>query len=227
MHQRLTGKVAAVVGFASTRSIAWGVAQALNSDGASLTFLIQSDRFRPALELATSQWPRPPSIVCCDVTDDEQINTAFNSVLQLHGRLDHLCHCVAHASAAALRAPLLECPRADFLAAHDVSAYSLVALCRAAAPLFNATRSAASEPSGSIGGSVVALSYLGAQRVVPGYRVMGPAKASLEAVARQLAVELVRHPKVVASWTTRTRALRSPRCRDLRVSASTSCLQGP
>jgi len=184
MH--LEGKVAAVFGFASQRSIAWGVAQALHRDGATVVFGIQSERFRPALQKATSQWSKVPSIMCCDVSDDLQMDATFDFVRATYGRLDTLCHCIAHATQAAMRGPLLECTRDDFLAAHSVSSYSLVALCRRAAPLMQISAAA-----GNSGGSVVAMSYLGSQRVVPAYRVMGPAKASLEAVARQLAVELV------------------------------------
>lgn len=185
----LKGKVAAIFGFASTRSIAWGVAQALQSEGASVVFAIQSDRFRPALQKAVAEWPKPPQILTCDVTVDGEIDSTFEAVRLAHGRLDHLCHCVAHASRASLHSPLLDCSRGDFLAAQDVSAYSLVALCRGASSLLKHSANDAVE--GTRGGSVVAMSYLGAVRVVPGYRVMGPAKASLEAVARQLAVELV------------------------------------
>jgi enoyl-[acyl-carrier protein] reductase I len=172
---------AAVFGFASTRSLAWGIAQAWAEAGASVTVGIQSERFRPALEAATRGWRAPAHIVECDVNDEGAIEAAFSSIRAHHGgRLDALVHSIAFAPASAMRAPLLATSRADFLSAHATSAYTLLPLARAAAPLLAAGG----------GGSILALSYLGAQRAAPNYRVMGAAKASLEACARGLAAEL-------------------------------------
>lgn len=146
-----------------------------------MTVAIQSDRFRSALEKAAAGWARPPHIVACDVTRDEDIDAAFAAIAERHGgKLHALAHSLAFAPAAAMKNPLLETTRADFALAHGISAYSLIALARGAAPLMDAAG----------GGSVMALSYLGAARAAPSYRVMGPAKASLEATARGLAAEL-------------------------------------
>ena len=180
----LAGKACAVFGFASTRSLAWGIAEAWSAAGASLTIGIQSERFRPALQAATAGWPAAPHTVVCDVANDADMEDAFGSIGATHGGLLHaLAHSVAFAPSRAMRAPLLDTARDDFLAAHSVSAYSLLALSRGALPLFRAAG----------GGSVVALSYLGATRAARNYRVMGAAKASLEACARGLAVELAAH----------------------------------
>ena len=177
----LANRACAVFGFASTRSLAWGIADAYHSAGAALTICVQSPRFLPALAAATAAWPTPPHTLICDVTSDADIAAAFDAIASTHaGKLHALAHSVAFAPAAAMREPLLRTSRADFLQAHAVSAYSLLALARGAAPLMEAAG----------GGSIVALSYLGAARAARTYRVMGAAKASLEACARGLAVEL-------------------------------------
>jgi enoyl-[acyl-carrier protein] reductase I len=182
MAGAMAGLHAAVFGFASTRSLAWGIAGAWHAAGASVTIGIQSERFRGALEAATRAWPAPPHVVTCDVCDDASLDAAFAAIAgRSGGALHALAHSVAFAPAAAMRAPLLRTSRADFAAAHDASAYSLLALAARAEPLL-----AAASPRGS----VLALSYLGAARAAPSYRVMGAAKASLEACARGLAAEL-------------------------------------
>jgi enoyl-[acyl-carrier protein] reductase I len=177
----LQGKVAAVFGFASVKSIAWGCCQSFQKNGCHVIIGIQNARFRPALERVTADWPVPPTVVECDVTNDADVERTFGSIAAVHNKLHVLVHSIAYASPTAMRGALLDCPRVDFITAHDVSAYSLIALSRASAPLLRA--------SGS--GSVIAMSYLGAERLVPQYKVMGAAKASLESVARQLAFEMV------------------------------------
>jgi enoyl-[acyl-carrier protein] reductase I len=177
----LAKKAGVVIGFANRHSLAWGVAQAWHKEGAALTICVQSARFRPALDALTAGWPVKPHVVDLDVTSDAQVEAAFASAAEAHGgRLDMLLHAVAYASPAAMKGPLLATTRADFAQALDVSSYSFLAVARAAAPLFEKAR----------GGSITTLSYLGASRVVPPYRVMGCAKACLEALARGLAVEM-------------------------------------
>ena len=181
MAQPLAGRCCAVFGFANHRSLAWGAARAYQAAGAAVVVGLAHERFRPALERLTAAWPVPPTVVVADVTDDAALDAAFGAIAAAHGgRLHALLHAVAHAPASALRAPLLECSRADFAATLDVSAFSLLALARRAAPLLEAAG----------GGSVAALSFAGAARAAPGYGVMGPAKAALEALVRALAVEL-------------------------------------
>jgi len=177
----MQGLSCAVFGFASTRSLAWGIAEAWNRAGASVSIGIQSTRFKERLEKATADWNRPPHIFVSDVLEEASIESAFSSISHHHaGRLDALAHSLAFAPGAAMQSPLLSTTRADFLTAHSVSAYSLLSLTRSALPLLQAAG----------GGSVLALSYLGSQRAAKNYNVMGPAKASLEACARGLAAEL-------------------------------------
>ena len=174
----LAGKRGAVFGFASHRSLAFAVAEAwVRGGAASVSIGIQTARFAPALARATRDWALRPHVVECDLASDASVERAFAEIAAHHGAggLQMLAHSAAHAPSAALRGAFVDTARADFAAAHDASAYSLVALARGALPLM---------ALGGQGGSIVALSFLGAARAVPAYKVMGPAKASLEASAR-------------------------------------------
>jgi len=175
----LTGKRALIVGVATDRSIAWGIAQAFHAHGAELAFTYGNERLKDRVEpLAASVGS---SIVLpLDVTVDSQIDAVFAELTKTWGSLDILVHAVAFAPREALAGDFVSgTTREAFAIAHDVSSYSLTALTRAAAPLM-AGRS----------GSVLTLSYLGAVRSVPAYNVMGLAKASLEANVRFLAADL-------------------------------------
>jgi enoyl-[acyl-carrier protein] reductase I len=176
--QILAGKTGVVFGVANKRSIAWAIAQAWHQAGAKLAFTYQGERLKENVEeLAGSFGPDTP-LFPCDVTRDEEIARVFQSVAEKFGRLDLLLHSVAFAPREALEGLFVNTTREAFRVAHDVSAYSLVALARAAAPLMTE------------GGSIVAMSYYGAEKVVPHYNVMGVAKAALEASARYLAYDL-------------------------------------
>ena len=175
----LTGKKALIVGLATDRSIAWGIAQAMHREGAALAFTYQNDRIKDrVIDLATqlgSQFVMP-----MDVGLDEQIDEAFAGLARTWDGLDIIVHAVAYAPREALTGGFVEATsRESFRVAHDVSSYSLTALARAGAPLM-AGRA----------GSLLTLSYLGAVRSVPAYNVMGLAKASLEANVRFLAADL-------------------------------------
>jgi len=175
----LERKRALVIGVANERSIAWGIAQALAADGARLgfTFLGESleRRVRPLAESVSAELIAP-----CDVTDDAQIEALFAEVDRVWGGLDILIHAVAFANRDDLSGRFVDTGRAGFQLALDVSAYSLVALTRAALP-----RMAAGG-----GGSVLTLTFAGSERVFPNYNVMGVAKAALEACVRYLAVDV-------------------------------------
>jgi len=163
---------------ANKRSIAWALAQAWQRAGARLAFTYQGERLKENVEeLAGAFGPDTP-ILPCDVTKDEEIDRVFNEVGQKFGRLHLLLHSVAFAPREALEGQFVNTSREAFRIALDVSAYSLVALARAAAPLMTE------------GGSIVAMSYYGAEKVVPHYNVMGVAKAALEASTRYLAYDL-------------------------------------
>ena len=174
----LAGKKGIVFGVANRRSIAWAIAQAWQEAGATLAFTYQGDRLKENVEeLAGTFGPNTP-LYPCDVTRDEDIARVFQSVQKDFGSLDMLLHSVAYAPKDALEGEFINTSRQAFQVAHDVSAYSLVALSRAAAPLM------------TNGGSIVAMSYYGAVKVVPNYNVMGVAKAALEASVRYLAYDL-------------------------------------
>lgn len=132
------------------------------------------------MEQLTSAWPKQPKVLEVDVTNDAAITSAFQNIQADTGRVNMLLHSIAYASPAAMKLPLVETTRQDFAQAMDISAYSLLALTRSALPLLEAGG----------GASILSLSYLGAEKVVPTYKVMGPAKAALESLTRGLAVEL-------------------------------------
>ncbi len=172
----LTGKTGLVMGVANQRSLAWAIAQPLARAGATLAYSYQGDRLRPTLEELTAD--QDALLVPCDVTDDAELDALFAAVGERFGRLDYLVHALAFAPQVTFERPFLETERDHWRLAMDVSAYSLVATARRAAPLMQD------------GGSVLTLSYLAAERVVPHYNLMGVAKAALEASVRYLAYDL-------------------------------------
>jgi enoyl-[acyl-carrier protein] reductase I len=177
----LEGKTGIVFGVANKRSIAWAIAQALSREGMRLAFTYQGERLKEGVESLAATLPGSV-ILPCDVTIDAEIDAVYQATGEQLGRLDTLVHSVAYAPREDLEGDFINTSREGFRIAHDISAYSLVALTRGALPLF--------EKSG--GGSVVAMSYHGAVKAVEGYNVMGVAKASLEASVRYLAANLGR-----------------------------------
>ena len=175
----LAGKRALIVGLATERSIAYGIANAMHREGAELAFTYQNDRLKDRVEqIATELGSKV--VLPMDVAFDEQIDSAFASLKQQWDSLDVIVHAVAFAPREALAGSFVEATSRDsFRIAHDVSSYSLTALARAGLPLMKERA-----------GSLLTLSYLGAVRSIPSYNVMGLAKASLEANVRFLAAEL-------------------------------------
>jgi enoyl-[acyl-carrier protein] reductase I len=175
----LAGKRALIVGVATERSIAWGIAQAMHREGAELAFTYGGEKLRDRVEpLAQSLGAK--LVLPLDVTDDAQLDAVFNTLQREWGSLDIVVHAVAFAPREALAGGFTDSTsREAFRIAHDVSSYSLTALARAAAPLMAGRQ-----------GALVTLSYLGAVRSIPSYNVMGLAKASLEANVRFLAADL-------------------------------------
>jgi len=174
----LSGKQGLVVGVANKRSISWAIAQAASQAGARLAVTYQ-DRFEERVRDLTVALLQP-LLLPCDVTSDEQIADVFAAIDREFGGLDFLVHGAAFAPTSELSAPFVQTSRDGFRIALEVSAYSLVALARGAAPLM--------ERRGS--GSILTLTYLGSQRVFTNYNVMGVAKAALEACVRYLAADL-------------------------------------
>jgi enoyl-[acyl-carrier protein] reductase I len=176
--QVLSEKVGVVFGVANKRSIAWAIAKAWAAAGARLIFNYQGERLKENVEELVGEFGENVPLFPCDVSSDEEITNFFQEVRGQTDRLDLLLHSVAFAPKEALEGDFVSTSREAFRTAHDISAYSLVALAREATPLM------------TNGGSVVAMTYYGAEKVVPHYNVMGVAKASLEASTRYLAYDL-------------------------------------
>jgi enoyl-[acyl-carrier protein] reductase I len=174
----LAGKTGIVFGVANKRSIAWAIAQAWAREGAKLAFTFQGERIKENVTELAGTFGADTLILPCDVTKDDEIANVFKTVGEKFGKLNLLLHSVAYAPKDALEGEFVNTSREAFRVAHDVSSYSLVALARGAAPLM------------TDGGSIVAMSYYGAEKVVPHYNVMGVAKAALEASTRYLAYDL-------------------------------------
>ena len=170
----MSGKRGVVFGVANDKSIAWGISQKLHAEGASLAFTYLNEvfekRVRPLAESLGAEL-----ILRCDVTKDTDIEEVYTEIEQTWGSLDFVVHAVAYAGREELRQPFHQTRREGFRVALDISAYSLIAVTRPALPLMKN------------GGSVLTLTYLGAQRAMPNYNVMGVAKAALEATVRYLA----------------------------------------
>jgi enoyl-[acyl-carrier protein] reductase I len=199
---RFKGKQALVLGVANKRSIAWAIARRLAEEGAELAFTYQGDRIEKSVrELAESV--SSTLVTACDVRSDEDVARVFSEVAdQFDGGLDLLVHSVAFAAAEDLEGRFTDTPRDRFWMALDVSSYSLVATARAAEPLMAARG----------GGSVLTMTYLGGERAVPHYNVMGVAKATLDASVRYLAWDLGQsniRVNAVSAGPVRTLAARS------------------
>jgi enoyl-[acyl-carrier protein] reductase I len=174
MNKLLEGKLALVLGIANKWSLAYAIAEAFHRSGARLALTYLGERQKEAIEELSKDW-NIAAVLPCDVTKDEDLAALTTS---LGGPVHAVVHSLAFANREDLTRPFVETSRAGFLLAQDVSAYSLVAVARAAAPLM------------TDGGSLTTLTYVGSTRVVPNYNVMGVAKASLEAAVRYLASDL-------------------------------------
>jgi enoyl-[acyl-carrier protein] reductase I len=175
----LSGKNGLIFGVANKRSIAWSIAQACSKAGASLAFNYLDERLEEKVRELVKTLPGDPPVWKCGASKDEELDAFFaRAAERFGGKVDFVVHCMAFAERADLEGAFSKTSRKGFHTAVDVSAYSLVALAQRAAPLMKD------------GGSIVALTYLGATRVVPGYNVMGVAKAALESAVRYLAADL-------------------------------------
>jgi enoyl-[acyl-carrier protein] reductase I len=176
----LENKVGMVFGVANKRSIAWACAESCLNQGARLAFTYQGERLKENVEKLTKDLPET-LVVPCDVTNQAEVDAAFAAVGEKYGKLDFLIHSIAFAPREALEGEFLTTTREAFLTAMEISAFSLPQLALAALPYMNE------------GGSIVCMSYYGAEKVVQNYNVMGVAKAALEASTRYLASDLGRH----------------------------------
>ena len=179
MNFSLEGRNIVVMGVANKRSIAWGIARSLHEAGARLIFTYVGDRLAESVKELASTLERDDSIILpCDVTSDEEIEKCFATIKEKVQVIHGVAHAIAFANKEELVGEYLNTNREGFLLAHNISAYSLTAVAKAARPLMTE------------GGSIVTLTYLGGERVVSNYNVMGVAKASLEASVKYLAADL-------------------------------------
>jgi enoyl-[acyl-carrier protein] reductase I len=176
----MEGRTVVVFGVANKRSIAWAIAQHMQQAGAKLAITYQNERLKQEAEEMISALPNATGFQC-DVSSDDEIAKLFEELKAKYGKLDAVVHSVAYAPAEALHNEFVQTKREDFRVSLEISAYSLVALARAAAPLM------------TDGGSILTMTYYGAEKVVPRYNVMGVAKAALEACVRYLASDLGKH----------------------------------
>ncbi len=180
MTSNLDGRNAVVFGVANKRSIAWSIAQGLHKAGAKLAITYQNERLEQEAKDLILSLPGADAFMC-DVSKDGEIDQLFGELKRRYGKLHALVHSVAFAPAEELKVDFVNTTREGFRIAHDISVYSLVSLARAAAPLMED------------GGSIITMTYYGAERVVPRYNVMGVAKAALECTVRYLAYDLGKH----------------------------------
>jgi len=173
----MQGKRGLIMGVANDRSIAWGIAKALHAQGAEIAFSYQGEnlekRVRPLAESIGQDF-----LLSCDVASEQSIEACFDCIADRWGKIDFLVHAIGFSDKGELRGRFVDISRENFRTSLDISCYSLISATRAALPLMNA------------GGSILTLTYLGAQKYIPHYNVMGVAKAALEATVRYLAVDL-------------------------------------
>ncbi|UAL48666.1 enoyl-ACP reductase FabI [Sutcliffiella horikoshii] len=179
MNLSLDGRTYVVMGVANKRSIAWGIARSLHDAGARLVFTYAGERLEKSVRELADSLERNDSIVLpCDVTKDEEVHTCFQQIKEEVGMIHGVAHCIAFANKEELQGDYMNTTRDGFLLAHNISSYSLTAVAKEAKEIMTE------------GGSIVTLTYLGGEKVVPNYNVMGVAKASLDASVKYLANDL-------------------------------------
>jgi enoyl-[acyl-carrier protein] reductase I len=178
MTLSLNGKTYVVMGVANKRSIAWGIAQSLHNAGANLIFTYAGERLEKSVRELAESLDQSYLVLPCDVTSDEDVAKCFREVKEAVGTISGVAHCIAFANKEELQGDYMNVSRDGFLLAHNISAYSLTAVAKESKELM------------SEGGSIVTLTYLGGERAIPNYNVMGVAKASLDASVRYLAADL-------------------------------------
>ncbi|HEX4488717.1 MAG TPA: enoyl-ACP reductase [Terriglobales bacterium] len=177
MSANLEGQTAVIFGVANKRSIAWSIAQGLHNAGAKVAVTYQNQRLEQEAKDLILSLPGAEAFMC-DVSNDAEIDQLFTKLKERYGKINTIVHSVAFAPPAELKDDFVNTTREGFRIAHDVSVYSLIAVSRAAVPLMED------------GGSIITMTYFGAEKVVPHYNVMGVAKAALEATVRYLAGDL-------------------------------------
>jgi enoyl-[acyl-carrier protein] reductase I len=179
MNLSLENRTYVIMGVANKRSIAWGIAQSLSNAGARLIFTYAGERLEKNVRQLAESLERSDSLVLpCDITNDEEIEAAFSQIKVEVGEIHGIAHCIAFANTDELKGEYLNTTREGFLLSHNISAYSLTAVAKAARGIL------------AEGSSIITLTYLGGERVVSNYNVMGVAKAALDASVKYLANDL-------------------------------------
>ncbi|UTR04997.1 enoyl-ACP reductase FabI [Alkalihalobacillus sp. LMS6] len=174
----LTGRTYVVMGVANKRSIAWAIARSLDEAGAKIIFTYAGERLEKNVRTLAESLSGEHLVLPCDITSDEEIDATFAQIKEQVGAIHGVAHCIAFANKEELEGEYLNVTREGYLMAQNISAYSLTAVCKAARPLMTE------------GGSVITMTYLGGERVVKNYNVMGVAKAALDASVKYLANDL-------------------------------------
>lgn len=176
----MSGKKGLVMGLANDKSIAWGICQALNAQGAQLAISYQNEVLEKRVALLAAQLDNEPLLIKCDVSDSASVEACFKELGEKWGKIDFVVHAIAFSDKNELKGRTIDTTLANFTNTMHISCYSFIEACRCASPIMNE------------GGSILTLTYLGAERVLPNYNIMGVAKAALEAAVRFAAVDMGR-----------------------------------
>ncbi len=174
----MNGKKGLVMGLANDKSIAWGICQALNAQGAQLAISYQNEVLEKRVAPLAAQLDNEPLLIKCDVSDSSSVEACFKELGEKWGKIDFVVHAIAFSDKNELKGRTIDTTLANFTNTMHISCYSFIETCRCAAPIM------------SDGGSILTLTYLGAERTLPNYNIMGVAKAALEASVRYAAVDL-------------------------------------
>ena len=174
----MAGKKGLIMGLANDKSIAWGIAQALNAHGAQLAISYQNENLEKRVQPLAAQLDKEPLLIKCDVSDSASVEACFKELGEKWGKIDFLVHAIAFSDKNQLKGRTIDTTRDNFAMTMEISCFSFLEACKYAAPIMNE------------GGSVVTLTYMGSERVLPNYNIMGAAKAALEASVRYAAMDL-------------------------------------
>ncbi len=174
----MEGKKGLIMGLANDKSIAWGIAQALNAHGAQLAISYQNETLEKRVQPLAAQLDKEPLLIKCDVSESESVEACFKELGDKWGKIDFLVHAIAFSDKNELKGRTIDTTRANFANTMQISCYSFLEACRCASPIMNE------------GGAIMTLTYLGGERILPNYNIMGVAKAALEAAVRYAAGDM-------------------------------------
>ncbi len=177
-HLLMNGKKGLVMGLANDKSIAWGIVQALNAQGAQIAISYQNELLQKRVEPLAAQLDKAPLLIKCDVTDSASVEACFKELGEKWGKIDFVVHAIAFSDKNELKGRTIDTTLANFTNTMHISCYSFLEACRCASPIMNEN------------GSIITLTYMGSERVLPNYNIMGVAKAALEASVRAAAVDM-------------------------------------